>query len=106
MRISDCSSDVCSSDLMLVVVGIGLGAHVAPLIERTGPRHVVLIEPIEEFAAHSLRALDWAALHARCRARGITLDMIVHHSPREVQDRKSTSLNSSHQSASRIPYSA
>ena len=43
---------------MLVVVGVGLGAHIPLLLEQVAPRHVVLIEPIEEFVVHSLHALD------------------------------------------------
>src|SRR3546814_13733974 len=32
MRISDCSSDVCSSDLDMVIVGIGIIPETAPLL--------------------------------------------------------------------------
>jgi hypothetical protein len=70
---------------MLAVVGLGLGAQVPELLENLSPRHVVLIEPIEEFAVQSLHALDWSALVERCRARGATLDIIIQSDPRTVQ---------------------
>lgn len=70
---------------LLVVIGLGLGAHVRSLIEMVSPRHVVLIEPIEEFAVHSLHALDWTSLVQNCRARGTTIDLIISFDPRAVQ---------------------
>lgn len=62
---------------VLFVVGLGLGLHVARLIERTGPRHVVLVEPIGEFLHHALAAIDLPALHAACAQRGATLDIVA-----------------------------
>ena len=70
---------------MLVVVGLGLGLHVPELLEEMSPRHVVLIEPMEEFLVHSLHALDWQALSARCTELGATLDVIVQLDPRAAQ---------------------
>ena len=70
---------------MLVVVGLGLGLHVPVLLEEMSPRHVVLIEPMEEFLVHSLHALDWQALSAQCTAQGATLDVIVQLDPRAAQ---------------------
>lgn len=70
---------------MLVVVGIGLGLHVPQLLERINPRHVVLIEPMEEFLVHSLHALDWRALSDQCTARNASLDVIVQLDPRAAQ---------------------
>ncbi|MBT4907270.1 MAG: DUF115 domain-containing protein [Rhodospirillaceae bacterium] len=70
---------------MLVVVGLGLGLQVPQLLEKMSPRHVVLIEPMEEFMVHSLHALDWQALSAQCTAQGATLDVIVQLDPRAAQ---------------------
>lgn len=70
---------------LLVVVGLGLGQHVRALVEKVSPRHVVLIEPIEEFAVHSMHALDWTALVQDCQARGTSIDVIVNFDPRAVQ---------------------
>lgn len=71
---------------LLVVIGVGLGEHVAELVDAVSPRHLVLIEPIAEFALHSLHALDWASLVADCQSRGTTVDLIVDSDPRAVQN--------------------
>lgn len=70
---------------LLVVIGLGLGEHVRALIEKVSPRHVVLIEPIEEFAVHSLHALDWTSLVQDCQSRGTSIDLIINFDPRAVQ---------------------
>jgi len=70
---------------MLVVVGLGLGLQVPALLAQMSPRHVVLIEPMEEFLVHSLHALDWQALSAQCAAQGASLDVIVQLDPRAAQ---------------------
>lgn len=70
---------------MLVVVGLGLGLQVPEILEYLTPRHVVLIEPIEEFAVHSLHALDWSELAEQCRSKGASLDVVLQTTPRAVQ---------------------
>lgn len=70
---------------MLVVVGVGLGLHVPLLLEKIRPRHVILIEPMEEFLVHSLHALDWRALSDQCTAQNASLDVIVQLDPRAAQ---------------------
>lgn len=49
----------------LVVYGVGLGAHIEPLIEETKCKGLVLVEPNVEFIYHSLFTLDWTALFER-----------------------------------------
>jgi len=70
---------------LLVVIGVGLGEHIRELLTTVSPRHLVLVEPISEFALHSLHALDWASLVADCKSRGTTIDLIVESDPRAVQ---------------------
>ena len=72
---------------VLMVVGIGLGLHIGELIERTGPRHVVLIEPIAEFLNHSLSAVDWQAVWAQCAEAGASIDIIAGGDPANIQAR-------------------
>lgn len=62
---------------ILLVVGIGLGLHVADLVAQTGPRHVVLVEPIGEFLRHSMSALDWQALASDCARAGASLNIVA-----------------------------
>ncbi|OFW45715.1 MAG: hypothetical protein A3J29_19240 [Acidobacteria bacterium RIFCSPLOWO2_12_FULL_67_14b] len=68
----------------VLIIGIGLGPHLADVIERTHPRHVILIEPIQDFLVHSLRALDWRALFERCESRGGSLDIVTHTDPKLI----------------------
>ena len=49
----------------LIVFGVGLGAHIEPLVERTKCRVLFLIEPNLEFLYHSLFVTDWEALFER-----------------------------------------
>ena len=72
---------------VLMVVGIGLGLHIGELIERTGPRHVILIEPIAEFLNHSLSAVDWQAVWAQCAEAGASIDIIAGGDPANIQAR-------------------
>lgn len=50
------------------VFGVGLGYHVEPLLERTGCRRLVLVEPVPEFLLHSLAVIDWEKLFDRMAA--------------------------------------
>ncbi|MEK9660718.1 MAG: 6-hydroxymethylpterin diphosphokinase MptE-like protein, partial [Alphaproteobacteria bacterium] len=82
-RLEAAASDVALPGLpevrggILFVVGIGLGAHLEPLIASTAPRHVVLVEPIAEFLVHSLDAIDWRAVRARCADSGAALHIVA-----------------------------
>jgi hypothetical protein len=56
---------------LVVVFGIGLAAHLDPLVEDTDCRFLVLVEPNLEFLHHSLGVYDWAGLIKRlARKRG------------------------------------
>lgn len=50
------------------VFGLGLGYHLAPLLERTRCRRLILIEPVPEFIFHSFTVVDWEALFDRMAA--------------------------------------
>src|SRR3546814_3709061 len=100
MRISDWSSDVCSSDLVVVQDAGGCFAlHVADAIIEQAvspagePRDTLRFERASAIAVpgHAQPLFDLAAL-----ARAMTM----------AGDRKSTRLNSSHQCATRMPSSA
>ncbi len=72
---------------ILMVVGIGLGLHIPELISRTGPRHVVLVEPIGEFLGHSMSALDWQDVWSQCADAGATIDIVVGGDPATILQR-------------------
>jgi hypothetical protein len=54
----------------LVVFGLGLGHHLADLVERTEARWLVIAEPFIEFFQHSFGVVDWARLVEKFEARG------------------------------------
>src|SRR3546814_5705431 len=104
MRISDWSSDVCSSDLTCLLTRLGTepkfsGAGLSRINERTDTRKGVLAmsQPYARF------------LHPFDVARHPDLEPEVKRAilaSWASEDRKSTRLNSSHYCASRMPYSA
>jgi len=71
----------------LFVLGLGLGLHVEPLLERTNPEHILIIEPIAEFVRHSMEVVDWAGLLERCRERDIGVHFILADDPETIVSR-------------------
>lgn len=61
----------------LIAFGVGLGGHLARLIEAREFRHVVAVEPIADFLWHSLWLQDWAAWDARLKERRGTLKLVL-----------------------------
>ncbi|MEI8395107.1 MAG: 6-hydroxymethylpterin diphosphokinase MptE-like protein [Rhodospirillaceae bacterium] len=68
----------------LVVLGLGLGFHLAPLIEHTAARHIVVIEPYADFLRHSLHTVDWAALFEQVEARGCKITLSLESKPDRI----------------------
>src|SRR3546814_3332469 len=117
MRISDWSSDVCSSDLATsripprTSIGWSPKAVEAPIIRTCKPALIIalLAGTLAVPAAASTRPADLADYikaraadaegHARRAALGFAAAL-------DAADRKSTRLNSSHERATRIPSSA
>src|SRR3546814_8804209 len=105
MRISDWSSDVCSSDLRAMGEALDATEGKALIFCRTGMRSTTLwalAQADRKPVAHLLGAADAAgydlALHEEwLKAR---------QSMARSRDRKSTRLNSSHQCETRIQFSA
>ncbi len=65
---------------VLVVFGIGLGLHVAPVMEFCQARIVLLIEPNLEFLHHSLHVTEWHVLFEQAEERGAKLCFVVEQS--------------------------
>jgi hypothetical protein len=59
------TTPVGKETFFLIVYGVGLGAHIEPLIEETRCKGLVLVEPNVEFIYHSLFTFDWKALFER-----------------------------------------
>ncbi len=68
------------------VLGIGLGHHLAPLIERRAARHLVLIEPVAELLFHSLSSIDWEDIFQAALENETTLHFIVAKPPEQIME--------------------
>jgi len=62
---------------VLVVFGIGLGLHIEPLIERTGAKLALLVEPNLELLYHSLFVTDWQGLYRQAAEDGRQIVVLV-----------------------------
>src|SRR3546814_8710636 len=110
MGISYWSSDVCSSDLLHHV------AHLAELLDSLQQDHVHFNPPGPNPATHravgvrpivrSVRGWPRRSPANRGTAATYRIARAEAVPPRSAEDRKSTSLYSSHSCASRMPYSA
>src|SRR3546814_10791232 len=104
MRISDWSSDVCSSDLTLYLLGLGIAQlFMGPLSDRMG-RRPVLLTGIALFLVGSLAAALAQTIEMLIVARvvqaiggcaGLAVGRAIIRDTHS-RDRKSTRLNSSH----------
>jgi len=70
----------------LVSLGIGLGTHLACLMEKLEIRHIIAVEPIPDFLWHSLWLQDWAGWDDTLRARGGTLKLVAEEDPEHAAD--------------------
>jgi len=61
----------------VVVFGVGLGAHLDEIAEKTQCRHLVLVEPNHEFIYHSLSLYDWRPLFERFEERKGKVNIVV-----------------------------
>ena len=68
----------------LIVLGLGLGFHLQELIDRSGAKVVLIIEPHAEFLRQSLETVDWAEFIARNEAAGCRFSIVVPGSATEA----------------------
>ena len=68
----------------LIVLGLGLGFHLQELIDRSGAKVVLIVEPHAEFLRHSLETVDWAEFIARNEATGCRFSIVVPSSATEA----------------------
>ncbi|MFZ2871956.1 motility associated factor glycosyltransferase family protein [Zavarzinia sp.] len=68
----------------LVILGLGLGYHLRPLIETTKARHVLIVEPVPEFTAHAAATQDWQALFEIADRRGIDIKLSSAAQPDQI----------------------
>src|SRR3546814_5470998 len=106
MRISDWSSDVCSSDLAIVTGGgMGIGKEVARFLSQEGCKVVICARRMEylQQAAEEISAQtgnEVLPLFCDTNQMSAVSDMVEaahkHFGRLDILDRKSTRLNSSH----------
>src|SRR3546814_4392886 len=107
MRISDWSSDVCSSDLVPPQLNrnapeIGVRVNAMGLLEAfliVEVRNELLVRPVIIGLVARYPLIFYDRHHAAMRGvpvHRVMIDMIVDHPAAGVIDRKSTRLNSSH----------
>lgn len=53
---------VWDGHVTVVALGLGLGLHILPLVEKTRCHNLIIVEPNPDFIYHSLSCLDWHAL--------------------------------------------
>ncbi len=68
----------------LFVFGVGLGYHLREIVETTPAKRIILIEPIAEFALHSLHAIEWKDIFRIAKKRGITIYFCLEEKPDEI----------------------
>lgn len=69
---------------MLVVLGVGLGHHLAPLVARTRSSYVLVVESEAEFLRQSLGAIEWQALLQTVEADGGVLRVFLGNSAEPI----------------------
>src|SRR3546814_7763926 len=104
MRISDWSSDLCSSDLVRV---LGASAYDAQEIIASRDTYDLIVERGEQDKASEIGRFPRLFRNVESVPEGLTWPTITFEGEMTVNlDRKSTRLNSSHYCASRMPSSA
>ena len=83
--------DVFSKDRsLLVIFGLGLGYHIAPLIRRLRPCNVCIIETRQESLYFSSSLHDFSRWHSLCEARNGSLYFILEN---DVEGLESSFIN-------------
>ena len=67
-----------------MVFGIGLGTHLKELIQRSGVKCIVLVEPVVEMLIHSMDAIDWGEILDAAKENDAQLFFLMGLSPTEA----------------------
>lgn len=80
-KIAFATQRTTKDSLHLVVLGVGLAAHIPLLVRRTKCHHLLLVEPNVEFLYHSLHVFDWVKFLRQFLAEGGSVNFITDPSP-------------------------
>ncbi len=61
----------------VVVFGVGLGAHLFPLLEKTQCQNILLVEPNMEFIYHSTFVFDWEKFYKTASAQNCNVHLFT-----------------------------
>jgi len=68
----------------LIVFGLGLGLHLAPLIERLDVRSVIVVEQFDEFLYHAMHQIELTPLFETIHRRNGLLNFVIHDTPEVI----------------------
>lgn len=68
----------------LIVLGVGLGHHLLPLVRRMPALNLIIVEPFEEFLYQSLHAIDWSELFDHCDRAGMGVHLDCRRRPSDM----------------------
>ena len=80
LALSDLDARPQYDGCFLVVLGLGLGFHLQELIDRTGAKVILIVEPHGEFLYHSLETVDWAEFITDNEERGCKFSFVTQSS--------------------------
>lgn len=61
----------------LFVFGLGLGYHLPILAEHLDVDQIIVLDTVNEFALHSLSAIDWGALLEKCDSKETEIKLLI-----------------------------
>lgn len=70
-----------------IVFGLGLGAHIQDIIEKSECQLIIIIEPNLDFLYQSLEVIDWAEIQQTLSDRGGNLSLVVSDNQEVIFDR-------------------
>jgi len=68
-----------------IILGVGLGLHIQPILERTRCRMMVIVEPNMDFLYHSLSVTEWEPIFEHFTGRGV-IEIHTASAPKMIAD--------------------
>ncbi|WP_412972735.1 6-hydroxymethylpterin diphosphokinase MptE-like protein [Glaciecola sp. MF2-115] len=69
---------------VLVILGIGLGGHIASLLESTNAKHIIIYEPEGQYFKCSNMVMDWKSVFDLAARKNISLYFQLHKDARDL----------------------
>lgn len=65
------------SSYFTIIFGVGLGFHIGPMLEFTGCKVLIVVEPNLENLFHSLSVVDWEKIFSEADERGCKIEFVT-----------------------------